>query len=93
VDVGIWDLAAIGFWLTVLGTACWAVCFWWMHRISTRQDRMLDELREQARRIEQLAREEHQLIKEVHPQVTEIKESIAEVAEDVGDAKPERPTG
>jgi hypothetical protein len=79
------DLALLAFWMTALGTVCWAVCFWWMHRISRRQDTFLQELREQARRIEQLAREEHELIREVHPQVGEIKESIEAVAEDVAD--------
>jgi predicted transcriptional regulator len=77
------DLTRLAFWMTVLGTVCWAVCFWWMHRISRRQDQMLNELREQAHRIEKLAREEHDLIREVHPQVGEIKESIEAVAEDV----------
>jgi hypothetical protein len=28
------------FWMTVLSTGCWLVCFWWMHRISKRQDAM-----------------------------------------------------
>jgi len=27
----------IGFWMTLVGTACWAVCFLWMHRISAKQ--------------------------------------------------------
>jgi len=77
------DLALLAFWMTAVGTVCWAVCFWWMHRISRRQDQMLNELREQAERIEKLAREEHDLIREVHPQVGEIKQSIEAVAEDV----------
>jgi hypothetical protein len=34
--------------LTWLGTAAWVVCFWWMHRISARQDALLIELRELA---------------------------------------------
>ncbi|HEU0015579.1 MAG TPA: hypothetical protein VFQ45_18020 [Longimicrobium sp.] len=72
--------ALIAFWMTVLGTACWAVCFVWMHRISTRQNRFLEELRTQTRRIEELSRAEHDLIREVHPQVGEIKERIEEVA-------------
>ncbi len=69
----------IAFWLTLAGTFCWGICFWWMHRISTKQSKFLDQLREQGRRIEKLSRVEHDLIKEVHPQVGEIKEGIAEV--------------
>jgi hypothetical protein len=70
----------VGLVLAVTGTACWAICFWWMHRISARQDTMLQELHEVARRIESLAKEEHDLIAEVHPAVAEIKESVADVA-------------
>lgn len=77
------QLALIAFWMTVLGTVCWGVCFWWMHRISSRQDTLLHELREQARRIERLSREEHQLIREVHPQVGEIRDSLQAVADNV----------
>jgi hypothetical protein len=75
--------AAILFWLTVLGTACWPVCFLWMHRISSRQENFLIELREQGRRIEELSRAEHDLIREVHPQVGEIRDNIEAVANDV----------
>ena len=64
------------FWLTLLGTACWAGCFWWMYRISGKQNRLLDQLREQGQRIERLSKVEHDLIKEVHPQVNEIKEGM-----------------
>jgi len=81
------DSALIAFWLTVAGTACWVVCFLWMHRISSRQDSLLHELREQGRRIEELSRAEHDLIQEVHPQVGEIRESIEAVAEDVSAAR------
>jgi len=70
------DLALIAFWLTVIGTLCWGVCFCWMHLISSRQDGMLHELREQGRRIEELSKAEHDLIKEVHPQISEIKEAV-----------------
>jgi hypothetical protein len=75
--------------LTWLGLGCWAVCFWWMHRISARQDAVLKELHEMTRRIEQFSQAEHQLIQEVHPQVSEIKERVENVAEAVGteDAK------
>jgi hypothetical protein len=67
------------FWMTVFGTACWGVCFWWMKRISAEQYRLMDELREQSRRIEQLSTIEHDLIKEVHPQVGAIKEGLDEM--------------
>ena len=60
--------------LGCIGTLCWMVCFWWMHRISSRQDAMLEELHEMTTRIEQLSQDEHDLIRDVHPQVSEIKE-------------------
>jgi len=65
--------------LSGIGTVCWAVCFWWMHRISSRQDAMLQELREMTTRIEKLSQAEHDLISEVHPQVNEIKEHVQDV--------------
>jgi uncharacterized protein YdeI (YjbR/CyaY-like superfamily) len=73
------DKTGIAFWMTLAGTACWAACFWWMHRISTKQNDLLDQLREQGKRIEKLSRIEHDLIKEVHPQVGEIKEGMEEM--------------
>ena len=69
--------------LTWIGLACWGVCFWWMHRISSRQETMLKELHEMTTRIEQLSQTEHDLIREVHPQVTEIKEHVENVVEAV----------
>ena len=69
----------LAFWMTVLGTLCWGGCFWWMHRISTKQNFLLDQLRAQGKRIEKLSRIEHDLIKEVHPQVAEIKEGLEEM--------------
>jgi hypothetical protein len=69
--------------LTWLGFGCWAVCFWWMHRISSRQDTMLKELHEMTGRIEQFSQAEHELIQEVHPQVSEIKERVENVAQAV----------
>jgi tRNA U34 5-carboxymethylaminomethyl modifying enzyme MnmG/GidA len=73
------DINKAAFWLTVLGTGCWAVCFWWMYRLSIKQNRLLDRLTEQGKRIERLSKIEHDLIKEVHPQVSEIKESMDDV--------------
>ena len=70
----------LSFWLTVVGTLCWAACFGWMYQISTKQNRLIEELREQARRIEHLSKVEHDLIKEVHPQVGVIKDGVDEIA-------------
>jgi hypothetical protein len=70
------DKTAFAFWLTLAGTLCWVVCFWWMYRISTKQNAFLDQLHAQGKRIENLSRLEHDLIKEVQPQVGEIKEGM-----------------
>ena len=66
--------------LGVIGTICWGICFWWMHRISRRQDFVLNELHEQTHRIEKLSREEHELISEVHPKVEEISKGVEKIA-------------
>jgi hypothetical protein len=63
--------------------ACWGVCFWWMHRISSRQEAVLKEMHEMMERIEDLSKREHDLIQEVHPAVGEIKESVKDVADAV----------
>ena len=73
----------IGFVLGWIGTLCWIVCFWWMHRISSRQNATLEELHEMTARIEKLSRAEHDLISDVHPQVNEIKEKVENVREAV----------
>lgn len=73
--------------LTWVGLGCWCVCFWWMHRISSRQDAMLKELHEMTQRIEQVSQAEHNLIKEVHPRVHEIKEQVETVKEAVSPEK------
>jgi cell division protein FtsB len=69
--------------LTLVGTVCWVVCFWWMRCISARQDTLLKELHAQTRRIERISRTEHELMKEVHPSVEDIKETVEEVAASV----------
>ena len=69
--------------LTWAGLGCWVVCFWWMHRISSRQNSMLKELRDVIRRIETISKAEHDMIQEVHPQVGEIKEQVETVKEAV----------
>ena len=73
------DKNNLAFWMTLAGTVCWGVCFWWMRRLSNKQSALLDQLREQGKRIEKLSRIEHDLIKEVHPQVGEIKEGMEEM--------------
>ena len=69
----------LSFSMAVAGIICWGVCFWWMRRLSIKQNSLLDQLREQGKRIEKLSRIEHDLIKEVHPQVNEIKEGMEEM--------------
>ena len=73
--------------LTWVGMGCWCVCFWWMHRISSRQDAVLKELHEMTQRIEQLSQAGHDLIRDVHPQVGEIKEHVETVKEAVSTEK------
>jgi hypothetical protein len=65
------EQATIAYWLTWVGTGAWVICFWWMRRISARQDALLVELRE-------LARTQHDILREVHPDVGEIKEHVVE---------------
>jgi hypothetical protein len=67
--------------LTIADTACWALCFWWMHRISKRQDALLMELRGQANRIEEVSKAEHDLMKEIHPKVQSIESGMSQVTE------------
>lgn len=64
----------------VAGVACWPVCFWWMHRISVRQDAVLKQLQEQARRIEEVSKEEHKILQDLHPVVQSIEESVSQPA-------------
>jgi len=73
------------FWLTVVSTGCWLICFWWMHRISSRQDKVLVALQQQGGRIEELSKSEHDLIREVHPQVGEIKSVMTKVADQISE--------
>ncbi len=73
--------------LTWVGLGCWCVCFWWMHRISSRQDAMLKELHEMTQRTEQLSQAGHDLIRDVHPQVGELKEQVETVKEAVSPEK------
>jgi hypothetical protein len=75
------NFEAIGLVLGCIGTVFWIVCFWWMYRISSRQDALLEELREMTARIERISQAEHDLISDVHPQVSKIKEHIENVRE------------
>ncbi|HVF72752.1 MAG TPA: hypothetical protein VM940_14210 [Chthoniobacterales bacterium] len=77
----------IGYVLAWVGTACWAVCFWWMHKLSSKQEMMLRELHDMTKRIEKLAKAEHDLIQEVHPKVEEIKASVEDVSEKMSGQK------
>jgi hypothetical protein len=74
------DIQTIALILAWIGTACWVVCFWWMHRLSSRQETMLRELHAVTKRIEQLSEAEHDMLREVHPSVEKIKESVKDVA-------------
>jgi hypothetical protein len=40
------DHETISYMLTWIGTGAWVICFWWMHRISARQDALLIELKD-----------------------------------------------
>lgn len=84
---------SLAFWMTVVGTICWGVCFWWMYRLSAKQNILLDQLRAQGKRIEKLSKIEHDLIKEVHPQVNEIKEGMEEMIAVVKENAENRPAG
>ena len=81
------DLQTVAVVLAWVGIACWGICFWWMHRLSSRQEMMLKELHDVTRRIEKLSKIEHDLIREVHPNVEEIKESVKDVSNAVSAQK------
>jgi hypothetical protein len=63
--------------VALIDLACWFGCFGWMFVLSKKQNKMLAEIREQGRRIEDLSKKEHDLIREVHPQVKDIKNDVA----------------
>ena len=73
--------------LALANGASWCVCFWWMHRISSRQDAVLDQLRKQAERIEKISKEQHAILAEVHPNVESIQKTVDEVSDDVAHVK------
>jgi len=74
-------IRTFGNFVTFLDLGCWAVCFWWMYRISQRQNAMLEELQHQARSIEAVSKEEHEILKKLHPTVQKIEESVDQVKE------------
>ena len=74
------DVQTIALILAWVGTVCWIVCFWWMHRLSSHQEAMLRELHQVTKRIEELSKAEHDMLREVHPNVQKIKESVKDVA-------------
>jgi hypothetical protein len=69
--------------ISLADLACWSVCFWWMHRISSRQNSVLEQLTSQGHRIEALSRQEHALLAQVHPNVEAIQKGVDEVTEKV----------
>jgi peptidoglycan hydrolase CwlO-like protein len=67
--------------IVLLEFGCWIICFWWMHKISVKQNALLEQLHDQAHRIEKVAKEEHAIVKELHPAVQNIEKVVGEVAE------------
>jgi hypothetical protein len=65
-----------------INAACWAIFFWWMHRISVQHKNMLAELQEGTRRIERLTCAKYEGICEVHLGFEEISGSPQRVAKD-----------
>jgi hypothetical protein len=59
------------------------VCFWWMHRISSRQDALLTEFKQSAKVQHDILRKEHvvenqgEKIEEIAEQVTEVADAVA----------------
>ena len=82
------DVHMIALILECVGTICWIGCFWWMHRLSSRQDAMLQELHRVMKRIEELSKAEHDMLREVHPNVEKIKDSVKDVAVAVSTEEP-----
>lgn len=62
--------------IVLVELCCWVVCFWWMHRISSRQNAVLEQLRSQSTRIERVSSEGHELVKELHPAVQNIEKIV-----------------
>ena len=73
--------------LGIADIGCWCLCFWWMHRISARQNAVLAQLGKQAQRIEKISKEEHAILSELHPNVESIQKSVDEVSDKVARVK------
>jgi len=69
--------------ITLVDIVCWGICFWWMHRISSRQDATLKQLQKQARRIEDISEAEHEILSDLHPSVQKIEKGVDEVSEKI----------
>ena len=67
----------------MIDIVCWGVCFWWMHRISTRQNATLEQLQTQARRIEDISKAEHEILTDLHPSVQKIEKGVDQVSEKI----------
>jgi septal ring factor EnvC (AmiA/AmiB activator) len=74
--------------VALLDLVCWLGCFACMFALSKKQNKMLDEIRDQGRRIEELSKKEHDLIQEVHPQVKDIKADVANMNSKVDQLSP-----
>lgn len=70
-------------WISMASFGCWGVCFWWMHTISSRQNSVLDQLRDQAQRIEKMAEQEHAILSDLDPNVEKLQQGADEVSEKV----------
>lgn len=63
-------------WLELFNAACWPVCFWWMHRISSKQNAMLADLHAQQQKVREISDEGREIIKELEPKVKKVAERI-----------------
>jgi hypothetical protein len=63
-------------WLELFSAACWPVCFWWMHRISKKQNAMLADLDAQQKKVREISDEGREIIKEIEPKVKKVAERI-----------------
>ncbi|HEX4668086.1 MAG TPA: hypothetical protein VH207_15955 [Chthoniobacterales bacterium] len=54
-----------------------------MHRISSRQNAVLEQLRKQGQRVENISQKEHAILSELHPNVEAIQKGVVEVSEKV----------
>jgi hypothetical protein len=65
-------------WMNLLNAACWPVCFWWMHRISSKQNGMLADLHAQQKKVREISDEGREIIKEIEPKVQKVAAKIDE---------------